>query len=213
MSNYITEEEQIENIKKWWAQYGNIVLTSIIVVMLLFLGFKYWNTHKAKIAASASNTYENLMQAVSNNDSIATQAYAKQLVKDYNNTIYSDAAHLILAKLAVDEQKFPAAKNELEQANYSKQFEPIAKLRLARILVTENSFDKALAILDGIKENAYLPLINETRGDIYAKMKRYPEAIKAYQAALQDERLKGIGNTFLEMKNNELSTLISSMAQ
>lgn len=212
MTTYMTEEEQIERIKKWWSQYGNIVLIFITILMLIFLCFRYWNWHHAKITTAASNTYEKLMISVSNNDQPATQAYAKELTNNYKNTIYAHSAYLMLAKLNIEKQNFAQAKKELEEIKGTNKFSSIAKLRLARILVMENNLDMALSILNSIKGDTYLPLINEMRGDIYTQMKRYTEASKAYQQALTDQRLQGISHTFLEMKNNEISTLISSMA-
>ena len=119
-----------------------------------------------------------------------------------------------MAKLLVARAKYPLAQEQLDYvATHSKMtaFQQIAKIRLARLLVAEKAYDKALTELSKIDDSAYLSLVNEIKGDIYAATGRYPQAIASYRKAINDVQTKGMGNLFLEMKTNELAALTQSM--
>ena len=214
MSVYMTEEEQLEAIKKWWNKYSNIITVVLSVILLVFAGFKYWNWHHDKISAQASNAYERMMLAFANQDNQSVQSYANQLIKDYSKTVYADAARLTLAKLFVTDDNYPKARESLEYvANHSKMpaLRQVAKIRIARLFAAEKAYDKALAELASIVDTAYMPVINELKGDIYTATGQYQKAIVAYKEAITEVRTNGMGNLFLEMKTNELAALSQSM--
>lgn len=214
MSVYMTEAEQLEAIKKWWQRYSNIILVVLSVIMLTISGFKYWNWHEDKITQQASSAYEHLMLAFSNQDNKGVRAYANQLTTDYGNTVYADAARLTLAKLYVLREKYSKAEAELDHvATHSKMvtLQQVAKIRLARLLAAEKSYDKALAELTKVENSAYLPVVNELRGDIYAATGQYQQAVLSYRKAISEVQKHGMGNLFLEMKTNELAAMAQSM--
>lgn len=214
MSVYMTEAEQIEAIKKWWKRYSNVITIVLSVVLLSMSAYKYWNWHQEKINQQASNTYEQLMVASANQDNKGVRAYANQLLNEYAQTVYADAARLTLAKLYVSKEKYSNAETELDYvAHHAKmpELKDIAKIRLARLLATEQSYDKALEQLSHVGIDEYMPVVNELRGDIYAARKQYQEAVIAYRKAITQVQANGMGNLFLEMKTNELVALTQSM--
>ena len=214
MSVYMTETEQLDAIKKWWKRYSNIITIILSVVLLAISGYKYWNWHQEKINQQASNSYEHLMLAFSNQDNRGVRSYANQLVTDYGQTVYADAARLTLAKLYVLREKYPKAQKELEYvATHSKMvtLQQVAKIRLARLLVASKSYDKALDELNKVDSSTYLPVVSELRGDIYAATGKYPQAIVSYREAISAVQKNGMGNLFLEMKTNELAAKTQSM--
>ena len=214
MSVYMTEAEQLEAIKKWWKRYSNVITIILSIVLLTISGFKYWNWHQEKISQQASHAYEQLMSSLSNQDNRGVRGYANQLLKDYNQTVYADAARLTLAKLYVLREKYPQAQEQLEYvAAHSKMFplQQVAKIRLARLLAANKSYNKALDELSKVEGTVYLPVVNELRGDIYAATQRYPQAVAFYKKAINEVQTNGMGNLFLEMKTNELVAMTQSM--
>lgn len=214
MSVYMTEEEQLQAIKKWWKKYSNIITVILSIILLCISGYKYWNWHQQKVNQQASNAYEHLMLAFSNQDSKGVRSYASLLLKDYNDTVYSDAARLTLAKLYILREKYPQAKQELEYvATHSKMtaLQQVAQIRLARLLAAAKSYDKALAELEKVADTTYMPVINELRGDIYVATGKYQEAVLSYRQAISEAQKHGMGNLFLEMKTNELAAMTQSM--
>ncbi|MCP0912877.1 MULTISPECIES: YfgM family protein [Legionella] len=214
MSVYMTEQEQIEAIKKWWQRYNGIITVIFSVILLAIAGYKYWSWHQSKITQQASNAYEHLMIAFSNHDNKGIRAYANQLIQEYNDTIYADAARLTLAKLFIAKEKYSQAQTQLQYvAEHSKMLalQQVAKIRMARLLLAEKLYDKALTALNQVNDEAYTPLINELKGDIYAATGQYPQAVASYRKAMDEAQTQGMGNLFLEMKTNELAALTHSM--
>lgn len=213
MSVYMTEDEQLESIKKWWQRNGNVITVVISLILITIAGYRYMNWHQAKVTQQASITYENMMVAFSNHDNKSVRSFANELIKD-SKSVYADVAHMTLAKLYVSKDKLGNAKDELQMvANNSKMLplKQIAKIRIARILAAGKSYADALNELSRVDDVAYLPVINELKGDIYGATGKYKEAISAYRLAIDEVKTNGMGNLFLEMKTNELAIKSQSM--
>ncbi|MDP3268944.1 MAG: tetratricopeptide repeat protein [Legionella sp.] len=214
MSVYMTEDEQLEIMKKWWKRYGNIVTIIASLVLLSIAGYRYMHWHQDKMTQQASNTYENMMIAFSNHNIKSVRSYANQLIKDYDKTVYADVAHMTLAKVYISKDKLDKAREELQIVATKSHMNPlkqIAKIRIARIYAAEKSYSNALNELSTIDDKTYLPVINELKGDIYSATGQYPEAINAYKLAIDEVKNNGMGNLFLEMKTNELAMKSQSM--
>jgi predicted negative regulator of RcsB-dependent stress response len=215
MSVYMTEDEQLQAIKTWWQQHSRLISIILSVILLTISGYKYWHWHQEKLTAQASNTYENLMVSFSNKDKKRIKAYANHLISDYNTTIYADAARLTLAKLYVNTKNFAKAQGLLEHvANHSTlpSLKQVAKLRIARLLVAQKDYDKAMIELTAVDDKAYMPIVDEIKGDIYAATKQYQLAMSSYKDAMDAVRMQGMGNLYLEMKANEVAALTQSMS-
>jgi predicted negative regulator of RcsB-dependent stress response len=208
VSIYMTEEEQLEAVKDWWQRHQRWILTLISSVLLLVAGYRYWTWHTEKMTYQASEAYEQLMVATSNQEKQAIEAYAKALIKTYPKTVYGDAARLTLAKHWVSETKWEDAAHELEQvALYARMpaLKQVARIRLVRLWIAEKAYDKALNYLEQTDTSMYKPLVDELKGDIYAATGRTNDAEALYREAKEEVKLRGIGNVFLDMKSNELA--------
>ncbi|MCX7117549.1 MAG: tetratricopeptide repeat protein [Legionellales bacterium] len=214
MTVYMTETEQLEAIKKWWKKYSNLITIFLSVVLLAISGYKYWHWHQDKITFQASNAYEQMMLAFSNQDNKAVRGYASQLLHDYGQTVYADAARLTLAKLYAAREKYPEAELQLAYvATHSKvlALQEVASIRLARMFAQDKSYEKALTELSRVNSSVYRPVVNELRGDIFAATGKYEQAVTSYREAIQEVQKKGMGNLFLEMKTNEMAAVTQSM--
>lgn len=208
MSIYMTEDEQLEVIKKWWKRYSNVITVCVSIVLLSISGYKYWYWHQEKMHQKASDAYEHLMLAFANKDNKGVRSYANELLTQYPKTSYADAARLTLAKIFVSHEQYAKARVQLEYVaahSTMSALQQVAKIRLARLLVAEKSYDKALEALEKITDATYLPVVSELKGDIYTLTGKYKEAVSSYREASNQVQLHGIGNLFLEMKTNELA--------
>lgn len=212
MSVYMTEEEQLDAIRRWWAKYGNVITVLVSLIMLSFAGYKYFNWHQEKVTEQASVVYENMMSAYSQHNIKSVRAYANELTSKYNHSIYADAAQMILAKLYIDKNKLAQARSQLQSVAHQGKMpalQQIATIRLARILASEHSYQQALNELDSVKDIMYTSVIHELKGDIYSALKNYKEAMNFYHLAIDDIKSNGLNNNlFLEMKANELANTI-----
>lgn len=213
MSVYMTEEEQIQAIKKWWMRYNTPILVLLSLIMLTVAGVRYWNWHEEKLQTQASNTYERMMVAFSNKNTQQIQAYANQLIKHYSQTVYADVAKMINAKLYVEENQHEKARELLMDVALNAKipaFKQVAKIRVARLLVSANQFDQALNQLNVVDDLAYMTIVNELKGDIFVQKGDYQQAIRSYKKAIEEAKSHGIGNLFLEMKTNDIASLTES---
>jgi len=213
---YLNEYEQWNALKKWWQKYNAIVIVMFSLILLSLSGYKYWHWHQDKVMQQASNTYEQMMLASANHQSKLIRQYANELVKKFPQSIYSDAARLSLAKLAVLNHEYKKAEKQLEwvaEHSQIKELAIVAKIRLARIWFVHKEYNKALAILKGMDFKVYLPLVDELRGDIYTSMNQFDKAVKFYRKALSEVQNYGVGNLYLEMKSNDLIALSSQNAE
>jgi predicted negative regulator of RcsB-dependent stress response len=207
MSVYMTEDEQVELIKSWWKRYNGIVIIVFSLVLLAISGYRYWHWHQESKVKQASSTYEQMMVAFANKDYKAVRGYSRQLVDEYQNTVYANAAQLTLAKIAVKNEKYKSAKVLLTSVitnSKSKVMIDVARIRIVRVLIEEKLYDDALSHLSKITETSYLPVVNELKGDIYSAKGNNKEAVAYYKEAQSEVEKNGIGNLFLEMKSNEL---------
>ena len=214
MSVYMTEEEQLESIKKWWKQYGNLVTVVLSLILFGIAGYRYLNWHQDKLTQQASVAYEQMMVALSNQNIKAVRAYANELIHEHNRTVYADAAHMTLAKIYVSKNKVEQAREDLQAvATDSKMstLKQIAKIRIARIFAAEKSYTNALKELSSVHDNTYLPVINELKGDIYGATGQYQESMNSYKQTLDEVKNNGMGNLFLEMKTNAIASKSHSM--
>ena len=214
MAVYMTEEEQLESIKKWWKRYGNLVSIILSLILLSIAGYRYWSWHQTKLTQQASIAYEHMMVALSKQNNKTVRSFANELIHEHTGSVYADVAHMTLAKIYVSKNKLAQARNELNDVATKSKVLPlkqIAKIRLARIFATEKSYANALQELNQIDDPAYLPIINELKGDIYGAMGQYQEAMNSYKSALDEVKTKGMNNSFLEMKANEVTSKSHSM--
>lgn len=207
MEVYSTEEQQVEAIKKWFKQYGNMLSWVIIVISLAASGIMYWRHHKQVVEDAASDQYLALLEGVEKKDKATVKTKADVLLEQYSATPYAALAGFVLANESVDENNFEMAQKHLQWImGHSKQanFQAIATIRLMRLLISQNKLDEALKLYNEKNMGPYLTLIAELKGDILVKQKKLDEAKKAYELALNAAPETGMHGPLLKMKMQEL---------
>ena len=62
------EQEQLDALKAWWKQYGNLVTWLLIAVLSAFSAWKAWGIFQSKQAAQASLLFESVQNAIQEKD-------------------------------------------------------------------------------------------------------------------------------------------------
>lgn len=206
------DEEQVENLKRFFKDYGTPILTGVVLALAVFGGWRYWNEQRIESSTKASSVFQDMLGAVQRSQvnpadkaaSTDVQRYAKTLREDYSKTPFAVSAGLLLARQAVDRSDFKEAEKQLKWALEQKPEESVrilATTRLARVLAADKRFDEAQALLAKETDAGFKPTVEELKGDIYQAQGKIAEAQKAYLAAVQalqnrdDER-----RPLLEMK-------------
>jgi len=183
-----TEDQQLEDLKKWWKENGSSIITGVVLGLAILFGTRSWFAWQERTAQNASVIYSVMMkEAESGNTSVASEN-AATLIADYSSTPYASIASLLLARYRIEENALDAAKAQLQWVLDNESSDDIrttAQIRLARVLVGQADYDGALALLDAIETGAgQQGLVSEVRGDIYSQRGDSQQAADAYSAAL-----------------------------
>ena len=188
MAYDLEEQEQIDAIKAWWNQYGNLVMLAVIACFLTIAAFKGWRYYKAQQADRAASLFSQLDQAERNNEAKRVRDIAAQIVDKYSSTPYAAMAALAAAKASYTTGEVEEAKKNLQWvADKAKQDEmrDVSRLRLAGVLLDEKKYDEALKLLSAKTTETYVPLYGDLKGDVLAEQGKAAEARSAYQSALE----------------------------
>lgn len=186
MDHQSTSEEQFLEIKAFLANTWKIIVTVIIIGLLAMWGWRYWQMHKSAKITEASDKYEQLIAKLDNNSTNSVDeliSFAKN-----NDTIYSVFANLRAAQFYVESRKdYTGAVALLTEALNKSTEEPIQSiinLRIARLQYQLSQYQESLATLSKVTEKSWSSAVNDVKGDVSMKLKRYDDAINAYNIAL-----------------------------
>lgn len=188
MAYNLEEQEQLENLKAFWRQYGNFLLAVVTVAALAVAGWRGWGWYQARQAAQASAVYEQLREAASARDVGKVRAAAGTLFEQYGGTAYGEMAALVAARAYVDAGDSKAARMTLEWAVSRAQddeFRHAARLRLAALLIDEKAYDEAGQLLVVGASGRFAGAYADRRGDLLVAQDKPAEARAAYRQALE----------------------------
>lgn len=208
MSAHVSDIEQIEQFKQWWHQYGKLILVVVLIGFVSSWGWRAWQKQHERLLQTASVVYERLLTSVIRDDQVTVQKQASRLFKHYPHTPYAQLAALILARKAVYDGDLEEAKLKLNwvvKHGETPALKELARIREARVLAATGKTKDALALLDKVDDKAYLPLVQETKGDIYVLMNNKAAARAAYQEALKILPAYEIMQPLILMKLDDLS--------
>ncbi|VVE67712.1 membrane protein [Pandoraea anapnoica] len=186
MSSYHEEQEQIENVKAWWKQYGNYVIWTLVVIMLAYGGWNLWRYYERKQAVEAGVLYGELETAVDAKDKAKVARIASDMESKFSGTPYAQMTALLAAKTLADAGDTAGAKAQLQWAASNAkddEYKQLAKLRLAGVLLDEKAYDEALKMLDN-PPAPYAALFADRRGDVLVAQSKVADARTAYKLAL-----------------------------
>lgn len=208
MTEYLTEQEQIEMLKQWIKQYSLVILAGLLISLVTITGWRYWQARQLSILHHASSIYDEMLTARAQNDSTATQLQSEKLFSHYSGTTYAQMAALMLARDAVNQKNYSEAEKQLQWViNHSStpSFRQIARVRLARIYINENKAEESLNVLKTVDDKSFNGLTNEIRGDALLAMKDRAKAREAYQQALKELPNAEVIRPLLQMKFDNLA--------
>jgi predicted negative regulator of RcsB-dependent stress response len=187
MAYDLEEQEQLATIKAWWERWGNLVLTTVTVVLLAIAAFNGWRWYERHEAGNAGVLYEEFVGALDGTDVGRKKELAGTLIERYGRTVYAPMAALQIAKVNFEAGDMGAARAQLrwviDKSGHAELVQ-IARLRLAGILLDEKAHDEALKLLSGDVPEALLASFADRRGDVLMAMGKAEDARAAYEEAL-----------------------------
>ncbi len=209
MSKYdLEEQEQLETLKGWWKENGNLVLTVVTVALAALAAWNGWNWYRDRQSLEAAALYEVLEKAARANDLKAAREVGESLLEKYPRTSYGALGALVNAKLNYQAGDAKTAKAQLQWAvenARSDELKAVARLRLAHVLVDEGEAEEALKAISVAPPPGFEALFDSLRGDILLVQKKKAEALVAYRAALDKADKKDLAvRQLLQLKIDSL---------
>jgi predicted negative regulator of RcsB-dependent stress response len=211
----LEEQEQIEDLKAWWAQYGTYVATAVVTVAVIVIGVQGWRWYQASQAEKASVLYQAVSQAMHANDLAKAKDPATQLVTQYSGTAYAPRGAILYAKLLYDAGDKAGAKTQLQWAidhSSEDELKAVARYRLAQVLLDEKAYDDALRALDAKTDDAFAALYADLKGDILAAAGKSADARASYQIAFTKLDEKSAYRPYLQAKLDSLGGPVAPQA-
>lgn len=203
----LEEQEKIDDLKAWWAQYGKYVSAAITTVALIVIGVQGWRWYQSTQSEKASVLYQAVSTAARANDLAKAKEPAAQLVTQFGSTAYAPRAALLYAKLLYDGGDKAATKTELQWViDHASEddLKAVARFRLAQVLLDEKAYDEALRTLDVKTDDAFAAIYTDLRGDILAAAGKNTDARTAYQTALAKLDAKSSYRAYVQAKLDSL---------
>ena len=201
----LSEEEQVEELKKWWKENGKSVIAGIVLGLGGVFGWQYWTQHERGIAERASFQFEQLRNSVSANANEAAIKQAEGLISEHKDSAYATFAALNLAKVKLQQGENEAAREQLQWALDNADddsLKQIARLRLGRLMLSDGDVDSAAAIIAQVLGDSFQGDFSELRGDIALSKGDKAAARQAYQEALAQ---KASNPVMVQMKFDDLA--------
>jgi len=196
------EQERIAELKGWWEDNRWYVIGAIAAAILAFAAFRgwqYWTTSRADDA--------NAMYAAAVKEPKEKQIAAFDgLIAKHPGSFFASEAQLVAAKARFEAADYAEARRRLEWVTQKgvDEHRGIARLRLAAVLLEEKKYPEALKVLDDNKDEAFVALAADLRGDIMLAQGRIDEARAAYKTASEKAEARNPVKQIAETKLNAL---------
>jgi len=190
---YGSEEEQIRALRQWWERNGASTLIGAGLAIAIVFGWQWWQQREANRAEQAAVLFQQLLQAaeLAPGDEVqraTAEHLAQQLLEDQKGRRYGDYAALMLARLKVQQNDLAAAEAGLRAVvddPSDAHLGELARVRLARVLVAQDRFDEAMALVEQSTTTDFAAERSELRGDILRARGDVEGALAAYRQAVQ----------------------------
>lgn len=191
----LQEQEQLDNLKAFWAKWGTLISSLVTLALLAFAGWNGWNWYLRDQGLKASVAYENIEQAVDAKELDKAARLVGEIQTRYGKSTYATQASLLVAGQLPADKALPLLQWAAKEGR-PEELRELAQLRIAGLHLEAKRFAEAEAALALIKLPAYAALVADRRGDIAllqndaAKARGfYTEAFKGMEAELPYRRL------------------------
>lgn len=197
MANHLDleEQEQLDQIKHFWKQYGNAITWALIVVLGAFASWNFYQYWQRNQAVQAAALFDEVDRSVESTDLLKIDRVFGEMKERFPSTVYAQQAALLVAKQYINLGKTDSASSALTwvaEQSADPGYQSIAKLRLAAVLMEAKNFDAALSKLEGAFPPSFEPLVADRKGDVYALQGNRAKAVAEYEKAyrLMDARVE-----------------------
>ncbi|MCY7389458.1 MAG: tetratricopeptide repeat protein [Burkholderiales bacterium] len=187
----LEEQERIDALKDWWAKWGMWIYAAVGAFLIGVLAVQGWRYYQKSEGEQAEVLFKSVQKTAQESaaakETKKLSEAASAIAEKFPNTFYASEAQLMAAKASFDANDLVTAKKHLQWVvdKGPVVHSNVAKVRLASVLLEESKFDDALKILDQVKDEAFVSMAADLRGDVLVSQGRRDEARAAYQIAVE----------------------------
>ncbi len=191
MAYDLEEQEKLDALRAWWDRYGTLCAVLVFVVVAGIAGWRGWQWYQEHKASQAMGYFEALENAAGQQgeDAVARiKAASKTLRDDFSGSGYTSRGVLVAAQALQARKDLDGAREQLEwlvKNGGDAALLPLARLRLAGVLLEQKQYDQALAQLSNAPAS-FAGLYADRRGDILLAQGKRAEAKAAWETALKE---------------------------
>lgn len=191
----LQEQEQLDALKAFWKQYGNLITWALVAGMLVYAGINGWQWWQREQSAKAGAMFDELDRAAQAGDAQKTARVFTDIKDRYPRTAYAQQAGLLAAKVQYEKGQTDESRAALAwvvENAVDDEYRALARLRLAGVLLDAKQYDEALKQIDPVVQGPFAALAADRRGDILQAQGKTAEAKAAYQQAWKamDEKVE-----------------------
>lgn len=182
----LEEQEQLDQLKAFWKQYGNAIVWLLTLVLAGFAAWNGWNWWQREQAVKAGAMFDELDRAVQAGESARAAGVFKDMQERFPRTAFTQQGGLATARVQFEKGELDAAAATLgwvASNAVEDEYKTVARLRLAGVLADQKKYDEALKQLDAATAKEFEALVADRRGDVLMAMGRKDEAKAAWQKA------------------------------
>lgn len=188
MANHLDleEQEQLDQIKHFWKQYGNAITWALIVVLGAFASWNFYQYWQRNQSFQASALFDEVDRSVQSSDLTRIERVFGEMKERFPATAYAHQAGLLVAKQYVNLGKPDSAQTALAwvaEKSSDTGYQSVAKLRLAALLMESKNYTAAMSHLNGGFPVQFEPLVADRKGDLFALQGDRAKAVAEYQKA------------------------------
>lgn len=203
----LEEQEQLDQLKHFWKQYGNAITWALILVLGAFASWNFYQYWQRSQATQAAAMYEEVERVVKSADAVKIDRVFADMKDRFASTIYAQQAGLLVAKQYYSAGNVEAAKAALgwvADKSSDPGYQAIARLRLAGVLMESKAFDDALKQLSGSFPANFDALVADRKGDILLLQGKKTAAIAEYEKSFKNFEERTEYRRLVEVKLNSL---------
>jgi predicted negative regulator of RcsB-dependent stress response len=182
----LEEQEQLDELKHFWKQYGNAITWLLIAVMGSYVGwtgYQYWERQQA---TKASALFDEVERTAASGDAAKLERSWNDMKERFPKTTFAAQSALLAARVFQQTEKLDSAQAALKWASENAADEAsaqLARIRLANLQAQQKAYDEALKTLSKPFTPAFAGLAADVQGDIGVAQNKPAEAVKAYSTA------------------------------
>lgn len=203
----LEEQEQLDQIKHFWKQYGNAITWALIVILGSFASWNFYQYWQRRQATQAAVLFDEVERALQKGDTSQIDRVFSEMKDRFGSTAYAQQSGLLIAKYQVSSGRLDAAQGTLAwvaDKSTDEGYQAVAKLRLAGLQAESKKYDAALATLNGAYPASFAALVADRKGDVFMLQERKSDAITAYLDAYRKLPVSAEYRSVVEVKLNAL---------